>query len=376
MLPFAGTIKLRGATGSFQNTGIASEFGIAPPAGDAISEYYRGGAHIVLGSNLTIPTSGTVKFSDYYGAMVPVVAPPTPGPGGVVTPQPPQPVAPTAIPVLGPDWPKPSAALKYCTVTFYRDWTRNVGWETVVDLNDVFENGPFTAYDIAYSNRRDRAPIQPTLFRITAAGLLQINIKRDLNMHGETINVYVENAVGRSVEYLIVTAAVAGTTYTHTTLPLLTASGGQPQPKPPASNTVPGSGGTNVGATLQQGSINSGFVFNFVGTIDWTWGQLTHDYHSSNMAVPTDGYGFALNTIGVVQVKGGGPTALVLVFSGRPTGANYTGQVTIGPLTIPFNTVTQGAWHGDIWQNASMTVGTALDTFPLPMNGHVTVNQI
>jgi len=57
-LPSSGTISL---------SSIALEFGGTAP--HSISEYYRGGAFVANTLiNAAIPTSGTIKFSDFYGA--------------------------------------------------------------------------------------------------------------------------------------------------------------------------------------------------------------------------------------------------------------------------------------------------------------------
>lgn len=61
------------ASGAISLLNISDEFGgIAP---DSISEYYRGGANVPdIGENSGIPTAGTIKFTDFYGGVKPVLA--------------------------------------------------------------------------------------------------------------------------------------------------------------------------------------------------------------------------------------------------------------------------------------------------------------
>lgn len=57
------------ASGSISLSQIATEFGGAAP--HSLSEYYRGGANVPNAPpNLAIPTSGTIKLTDFYGADV------------------------------------------------------------------------------------------------------------------------------------------------------------------------------------------------------------------------------------------------------------------------------------------------------------------
>ena len=57
-VPSSGVIRLSGD--------IVAEFGGSAP--HALSEYYRG-AGLVTSGNTNVPTSGTVKFSDFYGSQ-------------------------------------------------------------------------------------------------------------------------------------------------------------------------------------------------------------------------------------------------------------------------------------------------------------------
>ena len=52
-------------SGPISSSMIQTEFGGSNPI--AISEYYRGGANVPdTGTNVNIPTSGQIKFSDFY----------------------------------------------------------------------------------------------------------------------------------------------------------------------------------------------------------------------------------------------------------------------------------------------------------------------
>lgn len=55
------------ASGSISLSQIATEFGGSAP--HSLSEYYRGGANVQnRPPNVAIPTSGTIKLTDFYGA--------------------------------------------------------------------------------------------------------------------------------------------------------------------------------------------------------------------------------------------------------------------------------------------------------------------
>lgn len=66
----SGTVNVKlssaSTTGTFNN-GIAEEFGGADSSDVRISHYYRGGTHVPSTASANIPTSGTIKFSDFYG---------------------------------------------------------------------------------------------------------------------------------------------------------------------------------------------------------------------------------------------------------------------------------------------------------------------
>jgi len=50
------------------NNGIVEEFGDTTGAPHSLSEFYKGGANVSSNVTASIPTSGTIKFSDFYGA--------------------------------------------------------------------------------------------------------------------------------------------------------------------------------------------------------------------------------------------------------------------------------------------------------------------
>lgn len=54
------------SSGTIKIADIAAEFGGSP--GHSLSEYYRGGTYVPSGASVSIPTSGSISLSDFYGA--------------------------------------------------------------------------------------------------------------------------------------------------------------------------------------------------------------------------------------------------------------------------------------------------------------------
>ena len=65
----AGDLKVIASTGgTAPNNGIVEEFGDTTGAPHALSEFYKGGNNVSSNVTASIPTSGTISFSDFYGA--------------------------------------------------------------------------------------------------------------------------------------------------------------------------------------------------------------------------------------------------------------------------------------------------------------------
>lgn len=64
----SGTIKLVNATNG--NNGIVAYFASQKSAPHSLSQFYRGGTYITAGASSSIPTSGMIRFSNFYGTSI------------------------------------------------------------------------------------------------------------------------------------------------------------------------------------------------------------------------------------------------------------------------------------------------------------------